>query len=788
MRYFRSLLFLFFLITGQVFGQNLTQTVRGVVLDSESEAPLIGVTVFISSTNPIQGAITDENGKFRIEDISVGRHTVVARLEGYEERVMQEVVVGSGKEVVLEVKMMESVMTSESETVKIVGTKDKTQPINEMNTVSVRSFSVEETKNFAAALNDPARMAQSFAGVGGGDDLSNEIVIRGNSPRGLLWRMEGIEIPNPNHFAEEGATGGGISMLSVNMLSNSDFLTGAFAPEYGNALSGVFDLRLRNGNSEKREYAFQAGILGVDFAAEGPFNKEKGSSYLINYRYSTLAMLNAVGIELVGDAVPEFQDLSFKLHFPTEKAGVFNVFGLSGVSQSNELAPRDTSKWDDNWDAYDDRFLSAMGVAGLSHTYFPDDKSFVRTILSVSGTKSSYAYEQLDNEFNRTLQYEERFDKYFFRGSVLYNRKINARNTIRSGFIANRTDFDMAARYLPDSSTQLVTEIDQDGSAYHYQGYFQWKHRFNENLSMNTGVHSLLFPLSDDWTIEPRAAFKARLDDKQSVTAGMGLHSKTGEMSIYFARLQDSLGNTIYPNKSLKSFRAAHFVTGYDRMLSKNVHLKIEAYYQHLYKVPVPADTTHWESSLNFGSGFTTDSLVNTGTGENFGLEITFERFFSDNFYYLVTASLYESRYVGPDGIKRNTKYNGNYIFNALAGKEFRVGKEGKGNTIALNLRGTYAGGQRQTPIDLAASRIAGEAVYRTDQAYEQKVEDYYRLDLRMSYKKNNPKATHIISLDIQNVTNHLNVFRQYYNPGSGNLETSTQMGLIPILHYRVEF
>jgi len=223
--------------------QTLTQTIRGTINDIDSEVQLYGATVVVLNTGPLIGSSTDFDGNFRLDKVPVGRHDIKISMLGYEEQIIQNVQVGSGKEIVLHIKLRESMLNMK--TVEITDQKsNKSEANNELATVSARQFSVEETKRYAGALNDPGRMALSFAGVAAANDMSNEIVIRGNSPRGLLWRMEGIEIPNPNHFSNQGSAGGAISMLSNNMMANSDFFTGAFPADYGNAASGVFDIRL----------------------------------------------------------------------------------------------------------------------------------------------------------------------------------------------------------------------------------------------------------------------------------------------------------------------------------------------------------------------------------------------------------------------------------------------------------------------------------------------------------------------------------------------------------------
>jgi hypothetical protein len=278
------------------------QTVRGTVVDKITQTTLPGAVITIQAI-PVLGTTTDANGYFKFENVKVGRYDLKVTYVGYDNVFIAQLLVGSGKEIVLNIEMQESIESLQTVEIKASESR-KGEILNEMAAVSSRSFSVDETSRYAASNSDPARMAQSFAGVAAASDYSNGIVIRGNSPRGLLWRMNGIEIPNPNHFSGGmGSTGGGISMLSTNMMSNSDFMTGAFPAEYGNALSGIFDIRLRKGNDERREYAFQLGVLGMQAALEGPFSKKNKASYLINYRYSTLVLLNAVGFNLGDDVV-----------------------------------------------------------------------------------------------------------------------------------------------------------------------------------------------------------------------------------------------------------------------------------------------------------------------------------------------------------------------------------------------------------------------------------------------------------------------------------------------------
>ncbi len=196
-----------------------------------------------------------------------------------------------------------------------------------------KQLNIEEGMRFAGSRNDPARMAQNFAGVSGANDGRNDIIIRGNSPSGVLWRAEGVDIPNPNHFSTFGATGGPVTILNTNTLRTSSFLTGAFPADYGNALAGAFDLRLRNGNKDKYEMLAQVGFNGFEAAAEGPLGKRGGASFLVDYRYSLIAAVHALGLSVgTGASVPNYQDLTVKINVPTKKAGTFGLFAMGGLS------------------------------------------------------------------------------------------------------------------------------------------------------------------------------------------------------------------------------------------------------------------------------------------------------------------------------------------------------------------------------------------------------------------------------------------------------------------------
>lgn len=763
-----------------------TQKVRGRVLDAESKQPLVGVIIVAKSDNQLN-AVTDGDGYFVINNVPVGRQSFMFQYMGYEPAVASEVLVTSGKELELNMAMTESLQKLDE--VVISATKESDKALNEFATISSRSISVEETKRYAASFADPARMAQNFMGVSNGGDMFNGIIVRGNSPKNVLWRLEGIEIPNPNHFSGLGTTGGAISMLNANVLGTSDFYTGAFPAEMGNALSGVFDMKFRNGNTEKREHTFQLSTLGTELASEGPFKKGGKSSYLLNYRYSTLALLD--NIVSFGGVLPKYQDASIKLNFPTAKAGTFSLWGLGGYNSAYKDPVKDSSKWTDDDPNFVLKADNMMGVAGISHTYFTGKNSYLKTVVSASYEKEKELVDTLNpaQDYRTVHVANESFVNNAYRVSVLYNTKLNNKNTVRFGAIAQQLGYKLSNNYFDEYTNEWKSFLNSEGDAQYYQGYAQWKHRMTENLTFVSGLHGSYFALNGSYSIEPRVA-ATYTSGKNSFSLATGLHSKPEHLSTYMFQSKKQGQADTYPNKDLGLLKAYHAVVGYERQLPLNMRFKTEVYYQYLYNIPVEKDSTGGFSIINaldIYSLFNTSQLVSDGTGQNYGIDFSIERPFLNNYYILATASLYKSTYTDYVGDEYNTTFNRGYQVNVVGGKEFLIGKSGR-KILGLNGKVLYSGGMRESPIDLNSSVQSGETVLVPKQYFTRQVPAYFRTDLGVYYKINNKRVTHSIQLEVQNVTNRQNFYYSYFDREAATVKTVNQLGILPNLSYRIDF
>jgi hypothetical protein len=775
-----------------------TQTVRGRVLDEVSQTPLIGVNIIVSSDqHGLLGSTTDTNGEYRIEKVPVGRQTLRITYIGYEEQTIPNVMVTAGKEVVMNIALTERVSQLSEVTVTADTKEDKTATNNDLAVVSARSFNVDDTKRYAGSLGDPSRMAANFAGVVGGNDSRNDIVVRGNSPTGMLWQMEGLNIPNPNHFGALVATGGPVSILNNNNIDKSDFITSAFPAQYGNATAGVFDLRLRDGNNEKNEFIGQVGFNGFELGAEGPFGKKSEASYIVNYRYSTLAVFQTLGIEFgTGSNTPLYQDLNFKISLPAGRNGKLSVFGLGGTSEIDLLGSEadlgsDTDLYgSENLDSYP-RYQT--GVAGITYEKSVSEKTFLKFTAGVSATDESFYADSLvrnaDNEvIEKHRNGEAAFNTQKYSLNFYTRTKLSTKNSLTSGFYIDAMRFDLFNRDVYANLNSDTVRLDVEENATLYQFYTTWRHRFTNRFSLNTGIHGQYYSLNEQVVAEPRVSLQYVINGSHALSLGYGLHHQVQNITTSFVQTKTSQGDEVLTNQDLGFTASQHYVLTYDWNISSNTRLKAEAYYQVLSDVPVEQGPTSF-SALNTGASFVPidqDSLVNAGSGTNYGVELTLERFYSKGFYYLLTTSLFNSRYEGSDGIERNTAFNTRFVFNALAGKEWKLGNTGR--FFSLNLKLTTIGGKYLTPIDFGRSQQYGRTIYRESEAFSEQQANYFRTDLRIAYRKEYAKSTLEVSLDLQNLTNNKNIFSQSYNPRTNSIATQYQQAFFPVPYVRFTF
>jgi len=767
MRFF--LLLLFILNTLFVEAQNVTSTIRGTVKDVDTGMPLQGASVQLVSLQ--SGNVTDVNGSFRFDGLAAGRYVLTVSFIGYDKIVIPEILLESGKENIQNIRLSQHAGQLAEATVV------SSRPVA-FN--SVQEITIEQTLRYAATYLDPARVATSFAGVAAANDQANGLVIRGNSPNSMQWRLEGVEIVNPNHLSNAGTfsdratqTGGGVNILSTQLLGNSYFLSGAFPAQYGNALSGILDMNLRKGNDERTEFTAQAGLIGLDVAAEGPFSKKSKASYVANYRYSFTGLLGAMGANFGGEDI-RFQDFSFNINLPTKKAGTFTFFGLGGISSNTFRADQDTTTWEFEKDGQDIIYKSRMGAAGATHTLALNNRTSLNSTVVASGLRTSrdgYIVNSPDEEERDQTERDEQMKGRVSVNSTLTYR-FNKRSRLKAGFYGTWQS-DGIGSY--DQKLRKLNGVV-------VQPFASWNYQITSRLASEIGMHNLYYSTSKSNSVEPRAAFRWQVNASQQISFCYGLHSQLQLPQVYISG--KDINSPLHSNLSLGPNKSHHFVVGYQKNFRNNTSLKFEIYDQELYHIPVNPLVGSF-SALNLVETFVDQKMVESGKGRNYGVEVTYQKLLTGQYYFLISGSLYKATYTGADGIRRNSRFDGRHTFSFTGGKEFKTENQ---STWGINTKILWIGGFRETPINKEASAVANKTVYNENEAFSIKMKDYFRPDLRIYWKKSKAKYSRTLALDIQNISATKNEAYSYYDRFQKQIVRKDQLGLIPVLSYRWEF
>lgn len=766
------------LFCGNLFSQTITQNINGTIRDQLTRESLPFANIIVVGSDPMIGTTSNVDGNFTLQNVPVGRCDIQVTMIGYEPYLVNELMVTSGNQIRLDIHLEPKLTELEA----VVVTVRKDQPLNSMTTLSSRQFTVEETQRYAGGMDDPARLATSFAGVAAPSVSSNGISVRGNNPDGLLWQVEGVEVPNPNHFANLTVAGGGLlTALSSQMMANSDFYTGAFPAEYGNASSGVFDIKMRTGNPDQRQYTLQAGIIGVDFSTEGPFKQGKKASYLMNYRNSTMALIAPLLPDNTG--ILKYQDLAFKTSFPTKKTGTFSLWGI-GALDGQAMDAADSIDWEMNADRDNSDTKLYLFATGLSHQLRMGRKTFLTTILSATGNGISHKEDRIAYDLTESPQsdIDNRVWRYTLQSDLDYH--FGKGNSLRTGMKYSQLGYRIHAEQSMHEGAQPETLSEASDKTGMLQFYGQSKINLLPQLTLNAGVNALVFLLNDSYSIEPRLGLKYQLTPTQSLAFAYGLHSRIEQLPVYFVELDGQ-----NPNKNLDLMQSHHYVLAYNWKINDHLRFSVEPYYQHLANVPVSPFS--YVSTLNFEQEmFFNEALVNEGTGRNMGFDFTLERFMKKGFYYLLTGSVFDSKYTATDGVERDTRFNRNYVVNVLAGKEWLLGRDNN-KVLGANIRLNYLGGNRKEPIDLEASLAGEEVVYAEtegNQAFEERFDDQPLVSFTISYRINKARHSSEWSLKVLNVLGTEEFDTDYYNLKTQTIDTQYTGIRIPNLSYKIIF
>ena len=769
-----SLSFLYF-ISISTYAQS--QNINGIVYDKSSQEPLIGAHVLLLGDEE-KGTISDQNGRFTLSDVPLGRVRIQCNYIGYESFVSASFVINSAKEPYLEIGLEESYFATQEVVIQAKSFERKAE--NEMVLLNGRSFSVEETERYAGSIADPSRMAVGFAGVQSSNDLDNDIIVRGNSSVGVLWRLEGIDIPNPNHFARRGSSGGGIGIFSVNMISNSDFIFGTLPAEYGNTISSVFDMKFRKGNKEKQEFSLRAGILGLDLVAEGPINQNQ-SSFLINYRYSTLGLLNKAGIHLVDENTDNtFSDLAFHLNFPTKNnKNIIQLWGIGGISSEIHNPVPQISEWKEFDDLTHTDFKTRMGVTGLTYTHLINDKSYLKFRSALMGDHIIHNKDTVDFEFSRGFILEEEYSTSRWSNTFEYVQKISPSVQYEIGSKLHFISYDLIYNELDRVNNSLNQYLDDKSSIFGnilVQSYVQGTWKPGYKIKLYAGLHYLNWSFNNSQIFDPRVSLSFYIDSKSTLGLAYGLQSQILPLGTYL---------THNINLDLDFLRSSQWTMSYSHLFGDSHKLTSELYYQKLTKIPVAADPAHHYWMLNDLVGYSKYALSSDGGGRNYGLDITLEKFFDAGFFYMFCGSIYRSEYTINGSDYFRSRYDGSFNTSIMIGKEHEYKN---GNSLQFGIRNLWFGGQRYSLNDETITDEIREYFEDRNSPLTEQNKNYWRSDIRIAYRKNLPSYSWILSLDVQNIMNIENTRGRIWNFNEQVTEDKLQAGIVPVINFQIDF
>lgn len=769
---------LFFLLPAALYTQTPSSALYGRITNAADGQPLPGASVLLEPG--ARGTVSDSAGYYRIEQLSAGAYRLAVQYLGYASYFQKELTIPTGQNVEMNFRL--APQETELSPVFVVAYKEQGSGIINPYTGVLTPRQPEQSR-FPASFNDPVRVATLYPGIAGDNDGANGISIRGNTPNGLSWRMFGVEVVNPNHTPNAGTfsdrltiNGGGVNIISA-YTADFTMYKGPFSAPWGNALSGIMDIRLRRGDQKDRKIFAQAGLIGMELGAEGPLTKGKDHSYLVNYRYSTVGLLSAMGVPL-GDEDIRFQDLSFHLHFAGEKGTRWSIFGVGGNSVNLFEGTRDSSLWEFQKDRYDIAFRSRTGIIGAAQTTWFRNWEW-QSSLALSSLESTREGDRLNEQLNPVRVETDRFDqsKISMLQALYYRSKAHR---LGIGFNLSRQASDITAERINEGAVAQGA-----GNGLLWQPWLEWRAQWNEQLTTTAGLHAVYFDFNGTESVEPRfqTEYKVGKHNNHYIQLNYGIHSQLQQPQLYFAAVD---GNN--PNRDLGLTKAHHFSTGYHGYSRQRTHWSANVFYQSLFEAPVEIGAVGTFSAINLLEGFITRPLANEGRGRNYGLELSVDNFNNRPFNWMLNATWYHSRYRGADGVERSTRYDGRFLANALIGKEWVRNDADRKKSWGGQLRLLWNGGFRDTPVDLAASAAAGETVYRESEAFSLRLRHYFRPDMRLYLRYDNKGRSRTLALDIQNIANRQNLAFNYFDTQQAQVIERFQLGVIPVLSYRIEW
>lgn len=740
-------------------------TVAGVVTDRTTQQPLAGVTVRVDGAPA--SASTNEQGRFTLAAVPVGTHVLRLTRIGYAPAARADVAVSAGRTTPLTFAM--DAVASPLAVVRVAAPVFARAP--DVPTTSY-GLSYEEIRRSPGAIGDVSRLVQSLPGVVTANDQRNDIIARGGSPVENLTLVDNVEVPNLNHFAAQNTTGGPISMLNNELVERATFLAGGFPSQFGNRLSSVLDVTLRDGNRDHLEWELDVSFAGAGLIVEGPLAGR--GSWMASARQSYLALVaGPFGIE----AIPSTSDYQLKATYDLSARDRLWLVSLGG----RDAIDFDVDESDlDNPSLENEDNRGWRTVTGVNWQRLLGDRGY--GVLSVADAYGAFRVDVHDRRLDDQLTYRNRSGegettvKYdlTYRADAFGTVKAGASTkTFRNRFAIVRP---LGGRnpYSVDSTRVNAVDIDRDFTAQLHAAYAQLARPLGRHADVTLGARVDRFGSLDATTVSPRAGLVVHLTPTLDLTASYGRYHQ--QPSLVYQAAHPT-------NGELDPMRADHYVAGLAFIPRSDLKVTVEAFQKDYARYPVSTQypTLSLANVSDVGLQGLLIPLTSRGAGRARGAELYVQKKLTGSAYGQVGYTYSRTEHAALDGVRRRGGFDAPHVASLIAGYK-------PGAAWELSARFSYASGRPYTPVLLAESVEQNRLIYDLTRVNARRAPAYHRLDARADRRFSLRGTNTTLFLEVQNVYDRENVFRYVWNPKTGALHAQKQISFLPIVGVNVEF
>lgn len=751
------------------------QNISGYITDAYSGAAIPNASVSVQKGAFESSVIADLNGFYQIISLIPGRYQIRIQHEGYQSLIAQEVLVTTGK--VLHFKHQLKPVSFEMDPV-IVRASDSWDI---RTNARVEIIGIEQTERFPANFQDPARVVNAIAGVAQLNDQANHLSIRGLSPVYSKWYLEGMEIVNPNHTSNAGTitdlptqAGGGVLLFSSQVLGNTILSKGPHAVQYSNALSGIVDLNYRNPSPGETKYSVSLSLIGLEAAAEGPMGKARKNSWMANYRYSTIGFLSDLGVPL-GDEDIRFQDAHLQMNFQTGDHSAIRLFGFWGYNQNIFKGKENAVEREENKERFDINFDNTLYGVGLKYRLLIGSNAILRFGAVFSSSNAGRQQLEIIENQSRNLSQSLVQDNRVFSSFIEKQSKIGSSGRFTLGLQYKWIDDSGENSFL---SSGIIQNNMSGSKRSQMRPYAEYLIDLSNSLKLDLGLAGSYWSNSESFIIEPQLALYYELGSNTNFSLRYQIRSQD------FAQPVSEI-NQIQIQNNLPVTAIGHLVNlGVEKQINQASQFSSSLFYTNIQNAPIYSRTQFASQAFD---AFSLPGVTYEGKERVYGLEVSYDRTISNALFLSANTTVYNSQVQAPKSGWKDARFNGGYIVNLSVGKEFEKVTESHQRTLGISGRVTVLGGLRDRIIDEVISQQTGTTFYPSIY-YEQKLPTYFRPDLSIYLIKNKGKRTIRWSLDIQNVGNVHNTAYSYYDVVMQKVVDKQQLGIIPILSWRIGF